>query len=68
MKVSKLKSLAALGGLGLSAFAPSLYAQAALEEVIVTAQKKAESLQDTPISLTAFSEDRLEVEGISSLG
>ncbi len=68
MKVSKLKSLAALGGLGLSAFAPSLYAQAALEEVIVTAQKKAESLQDTPISLTAFSEDRLEVEGISNLG
>ncbi|WP_372862381.1 TonB-dependent receptor [Spongiibacter sp.] len=68
MKVSTLKSLAALGGLGLSVFAPTLYAQAALEEVIVTAQKKAESLQDTPISLTAFSEDRLEVEGISNLG
>ena len=40
----------------------------ALEEVVVTAQKKAESLQDTPISLTAFGEDRLENEGISSLG
>ncbi|CAA0098725.1 Pesticin receptor [Zhongshania aliphaticivorans] len=40
----------------------------ALEEVIVTAQKKAESLQDTPISLTAFGEERLEIDGISSLG
>ncbi|WP_374962131.1 TonB-dependent receptor [Spongiibacter tropicus] len=39
-----------------------------LEEVIVTAQKKAESLQDTPISLTAFGEERLEVDGISNLG
>ena len=40
----------------------------ALEEVIVTAQKKAESLQDTPISLTAFGEDQLENQGISNLG
>lgn len=39
----------------------------ALEEVIVTAQKKAESLQDTPISLTAFGEERLEIDGISNL-
>ncbi len=39
----------------------------ALEEVIVTAQKKAESLQDTPISLTAFGEERLEIDGINNL-
>ncbi len=39
----------------------------ALEEVIVTAQKRAESLQDTPISLTAFSSERLEVDGINNL-
>ena len=43
---------------------PITYAQderpRGLEEVIVTAQKKAESLQDTPISLTAFGEERLE--------
>lgn len=42
-------------------------AQMALEEVVVTAQKKSESLQDTPISLTAFSEDQLEKEGINGL-
>ena len=39
----------------------------ALEEVIVTAQKRAESLQDTPISLTAFGADRLTKDGIDSL-
>ncbi|MEX1669012.1 TonB-dependent receptor [Zhongshania guokunii] len=38
-----------------------------LEEVVVSARKKPESLQDTPISLTVFSEERLKVEGISGL-
>ncbi|MFT5887953.1 MAG: iron complex outermembrane receptor protein, partial [Zhongshania sp.] len=38
-----------------------------LEEIIVTAQRKAQSLQDTPISLMAFNEDRIEKEGINSL-
>jgi len=38
-----------------------------LEEVVVSARKKTESLQDTPISLTVFSEERLKVEGISGL-
>lgn len=38
-----------------------------LEEVLVSARKKTESLQDTPISLTVFSEERLEVEGVSGL-
>lgn len=41
--------------------------KARLEEVLVSARKKIESLQDTPISLTVFSEERLEVEGISGL-
>ncbi|WP_374961549.1 TonB-dependent receptor [Spongiibacter tropicus] len=39
----------------------------ALEEVLVTAQKKAESLQDAPISLTAFGQQELETKGINSL-
>lgn len=40
----------------------------ALEEVIVTAQKKSESIQDTPISITAFGEDALEARGIEGIG
>ena len=35
----------------------SQVASAALEEVVVTARKTAESLQDTPISVTALSGD-----------
>ncbi|NKI17687.1 TonB-dependent receptor [Spongiibacter sp. KMU-166] len=69
MKVSKLGTLVVIGGMGFAgSAAPALAAGMALEEVIVTAQKKAESLQDTPISLTAFGSERLETEGISSLG
>ena len=39
----------------------------ALEEVIVTAQKREQTLQDVPISVTAFSSERLEVMGINEL-
>ena len=42
-------------------------ASANLEEVVVTARKKVESLQDTPISVTALSGDRLEDMGLSRI-
>ncbi|MEQ9395227.1 TonB-dependent receptor [Haliea sp.] len=38
----------------------------ALEEVIVTAQKRAETTQETPISISALSETVLEQRGINS--
>jgi outer membrane receptor protein involved in Fe transport len=46
------------------------YAQqgAGLETVIVTAQKRAESLQDVPISIQALGAERLEELGIQSFG
>ncbi len=37
-----------------------------IEEVVVTAQKKSESMQDTPIAITAFTEDSLEQMGIKN--
>lgn len=40
--------------------------QAGLEEVIVTSQKRAESVQDVPIAITAISSVELEQKGISS--
>ncbi|MFM8938796.1 MAG: hypothetical protein ACKOEY_02020, partial [Phenylobacterium sp.] len=50
---------------GASALALAGAAQAAeetstIEELIVTAQKKAESIQDVPIAVSAFSQDALE--------
>lgn len=37
----------------------------ALEEVVVTAQKREQSLQDVPVSVTAFTEDTIERAGIN---
>lgn len=39
-----------------------------LEEVVVTAQKRAQSLQDTPIAITAFGSSELEQRGIRNIG
>lgn len=39
----------------------------ALEEVIVTAQKRVQSLQDTPLSVAALGVEQLENQGIRSL-
>lgn len=38
-----------------------------LEEIVVTAQRKASSLQDTPISIEAFGAEKLELRGIGGL-
>lgn len=42
-------------------------ATAALEEIVVTAQKREERLQDVPISITALGSAQLENRGIKSL-
>jgi len=39
----------------------------ALEEVVVTAQKREQTLQDVPISVVAFSTDQLAAQGIDDL-
>jgi len=38
-----------------------------LEEVVVTAQKRAESLQDTPIAITAFTSSALADKGVNDI-
>lgn len=43
-------------------------ASAGLEEVVVTAQKRTEKLQDVPISILALGPARIEQRGIVSLG
>ena len=42
----------------------SIYAQNVLEEVTVTARKRAENLQEVPISVTAFTADQIQAAGI----
>ena len=43
-------------------------AAGALEEVIVTARRREESLQTVPLAITAFSGDQLEAAGIEMIG
>ena len=38
-----------------------------VQEIIVTAQKRAESLQDVPIAITALGSEQLEQRGITGL-
>ncbi len=59
--------LAAAIALAMGTAAPATLAQQ-LEEVIVTAQKRVESIQDAPLSVAAFSESMLENQGIQTLG
>ena len=44
----------------------STTAIAQIEEIVVTAQKRAESLQDVPISISAFSDDEMDRLGVNS--
>lgn len=39
----------------------------ALEEIVVTARKRAESMQDVPIAVTAMNGDQLDAQGLFSL-
>jgi iron complex outermembrane receptor protein len=38
-----------------------------LEEIVVTAQRRVSSLQDTPISVEAFNDDKMQARGIAGL-
>lgn len=47
-----------------AAYTGGAFAQAAIEEVVVTAQKRKEKLQDVPLSISAISSAQLEARGI----
>ena len=62
------KSFRTLSALAVAIATASSGAHAAqLEEIIVTAQKRAESLQDVPISMVAIEGSKIEDAGIHSL-
>jgi outer membrane receptor protein involved in Fe transport len=45
----------------------SVSAQTVLEEVIVTAQKREQSLQDVPIAVSAFSGEMIKQSGVKDM-
>ena len=62
-----LPSLSALALVNASVFTGIVGAQsqATVEEIVVTARKKSESLQDVPLSVSALRESDLEEKGIN---
>ena len=61
-----LPSLSTFAVINASVFSGYIAAQnATIEEVVVTARKKSESLQDVPLSVSALNEETLEERGIN---
>lgn len=61
MKIQRLSLVAG----ALVALCQPLAAAPVLEEVVVTAQKRSESINDVPITITAISGDQLQALGIT---
>jgi iron complex outermembrane receptor protein len=55
------------GGMAWGQSAASSGSAASLEEIVVTAEKRSESIQKVPIAITAFSESMLRSKGITDL-
>src|SRR5690606_9131641 len=54
-------------GLGIAVLGLPLVGHAQLEEIVVTAERRETSLQQTPISVVAFSADTIEAKGIETI-
>lgn len=65
--VNTFRKTALASAIACAAVSPIAAGQAMLEEVIVTAQKRAESLQDVPISVSALQGDKIANSGISNM-
>jgi iron complex outermembrane recepter protein len=67
MEHRKISRLVAATVASIIASGPALAAETeVLEEVVVTAEKRSSTVQDTPLSIAAFSGDELEAAGIAS--
>ena len=59
-------SLVLLASASAAVIATPTYAQTSLDEIVVTAQKRTENLQDVPLAVSAISADKIEQLGIVS--
>jgi len=67
--MATLRMALTIGGLALSAFSSTARAEtpgeSLIEEIVVTAQRRQQDMQDVPIAVQAFSGERLRLLGAS---
>ena len=61
------RAIAAAAIAGGTALVPAVAQAQALDEVVVTAERRATNIQDTPISLVALTEEVLEAKGVEDI-
>lgn len=64
---SKFCTALLIGGAAVAASYDALAQSISVEEIVVTARKREESLQDIPLSVTAFTADQIERAGFQTL-
>ena len=65
--LAAMSALAAALPLSASAQTAAVAAASSLDEIVVTAQKRATNLQDTPIAISVMTADSLEARHVQSL-
>tara|TARA_R110002049_G_scaffold33465_5_gene110248 strand:+ start:14731 stop:17118 length:2388 start_codon:yes stop_codon:yes gene_type:complete len=64
---NSLKLAVAIAAVTAVSISPAALSQRVLEEVIVTAQKREQSLQDVPVAVSAFSAEMIEKSGVKDM-
>jgi iron complex outermembrane receptor protein len=67
MKVSKLHAAVTAALAGAVVFQPTASAQEGLEEIVVTATRREQNLQEVPVSIVAVTGANLEIRGLDTL-
>ncbi len=67
MKLSKMKSVGPLAVSAIALLVTDVKAEIEIQEIVVTARKKEENLQDVPIAVKTYTGENLREQGLSSI-